>query len=114
MSSCKSGLTDGVICTGGICDAGIDLATCKASLTRSCNNHVIAHLEDLLDSCSGHASPYHIHKGLGCDYDETASITHNPLIAVMLDGRGLYGIHESASGMPTDFDECDGHYGPVP
>jgi hypothetical protein len=33
----------------------------------------------------------------------------------MLDGRGAYGLYESAGNtVPTDLDACGGHTGPVP
>ena len=43
-----------------------------------------------LDDCGGHASPYHYHYDLACDYTLSAS-GHSALIGLMLDGRGLYG-----------------------
>jgi hypothetical protein len=36
------------------------------------------------------------------------------MLAVALDGRGLYGAYESTGVAPTDLDACGGHYGNVP
>ncbi len=41
-------------------------------------------------------------------------VSHSSLLAVMLDGRGLYGKWEGSGSLPTDLDACGGHYGPVP
>ncbi len=41
------------------------------------------------DACGGHAAPYHFHTKLACEYQESESAQHSPLVAVMLDGVGL-------------------------
>ena len=64
-------------------------------------------------SCGGHANTYHNHYDLSCDYDKT-SAGHSPLIAIALDGRGVYGVFEGAGAAPTDLDACGGHVGDVP
>lgn len=110
----EAGFSDGFVCDGGSCEGGFDLETCEARLTETCDNHTITNTDALLDDCSGHAKPYHIHKDLVCDYNEEDSTYHSPLVGIMLDGRGLYGMYENENGKPTDLDDCGGHYGPVP
>jgi hypothetical protein len=48
-----------------------------------------------------------------CDYNRTVG-GHSSLMAVLLDGRGMYGIYESSNTVPTDLDACGGHVGDVP
>uniref|UniRef100_A0A7S0Y5P2 YHYH domain-containing protein n=3 Tax=Hemiselmis andersenii TaxID=464988 RepID=A0A7S0Y5P2_HEMAN len=67
-----------------------------------------------MDDCGGHANPYHIHNKLACEYTTTDSASHSPIVAVMLDGRGLYGKWEGGGAAPGDLDACNGHMGPVP
>lgn len=68
----------------------------------------------LLDSCGGHALPYHYHEDLACDYNANEKGEHSPLVGVALDGHGLYGLWEGNGVAPTDLDACGGHVGPVP
>ena len=53
-----------------------------------------------------------------CEYTNTTdgdTTGHSPLVSIMLDGRGTYGLFEAAGGVePHDLDACGGHYGPVP
>lgn len=55
-----------------------------------------------MDTCGGRAKPYHFHTDL------------NALVAVALDGRGIYGRYESTGALPSGLDACNGHYGEVP
>ena len=57
--------------------------------------------------------PDHFHTDLLCDYTLTAS-GHSALIAISLDGRGLYGQYETTGTAPTNLDACNGHTGIVP
>lgn len=54
----------------------------------------------MLDTCGGHAMPYHYHKDLSCDYDSSNS-GHSPLVGIALDGHGIYGLHETTGTPPT-------------
>ncbi|KAJ1480380.1 hypothetical protein T484DRAFT_1810966 [Baffinella frigidus] len=54
----------------------------------------------LLDTCGGHASPYHYHE--------------DDPIGVALDGYVIYGMYEGASGAKPTRDACNGHTGSVP
>jgi len=63
------------------------------------------------------APNYHYHCHLRCEYNDstaTSSTPHSPLVGVMLDGRGLYGMYENGLTMPSNLDACGGHVGPVP
>jgi len=42
--------------------------------------------EMLMDDCGGHAG-YHLHEDPACEYDNAASTTHSPAVAVALDGH---------------------------
>ena len=50
----------------------------------------------MLDTCGGHAMPYHYHNDLACDYDHTLP-SHSPIIGWALDGYGIYGLYEVRS-----------------
>ena len=39
----------------------------------------------------------------------TSTITHSPLIGLMVDGIPLYGPYGDQGSLPTDLDECQGH-----
>jgi hypothetical protein len=110
-----AGFNTGSACSNGLgnCPAGTDVALCESSLEYQCGTGF--HSTGMfMSDCGGHATPYHYHCHLKCEYDMMASSTHSPLIAVMLDGRGLYGMWEGSGTAPTDLDACGGHYGPVP
>eukprot|EP00756_Hemistasia_phaeocysticola_P010867 Hpha_TRINITY_DN15056_c0_g3::TRINITY_DN15056_c0_g3_i3::g.126085::m.126085 len=102
---CKNGAT-------GVCSGGVDVPTCEASLEKMCGAANVDY-GLMLDTCGGHAMPYHYHKDLKCDYDHTAP-GHSPLIGIALDGRGVYGLYETSQQRPTDLDACNGHTGATP
>jgi len=97
----------------GSCPSGMDVPTCEASLDEICaetDSTVVYSL--MLDSCGGHAMPYHYHNDNACDYDHTAA-GHSPLIGFGLDGVGIYGLFENNPSKPS-LDACNGHVGVVP
>jgi hypothetical protein len=110
----EAGFSLGQACDNnlGTCQAGLQVDLCEASLSHQCG---LDHLktEMFMDECGAHASPYHNHLDLTCDYNRSAS-GHSQLIGVALDGRGIYGIYESSGQKPVDLDACGGHYGAVP
>lgn len=110
----EAGFQAGFVCTNGTCDGGIDVPTCRSKLARDCGGVSQLKEEMLHDDCAGHATPYHHHLDLPCDYDITAAGAHSQLVGWALDGRGIYGRWESDGKTPTDLDACNGHYGPVP
>ena len=98
-------------CTGAECEGGVDVHTCEAHLEYACTSSVT--YEMFMDTCGGHADPYHIHLDPVCNYEASGS-GHSTAIGVMLDGRVVYGIQETAASRPCDLDSCLGHVGPVP
>ena len=98
-------------CTGAECEGGVDVHTCEAHLEYACTSSVT--YEMFMDTCGGHADPYHIHLDPVCNYEASGS-GHSTAIGVMLDGRVVYGIQETAASRPCDLDACLGHVGPVP
>ena len=44
-----------------------------------------------MDSCGGHANPYHIHTDPICNYETDSATGHSTLLGVSLDGYGIYG-----------------------
>jgi hypothetical protein len=96
----------------GYCPGGMDVGTCEEQLYETCPQGSVRD-ELFMDRCGGHANPYHYHTDMLCSYDPDAA-GHSPAVGVMLDGRVLYGRHESTGTAPTDLDPCGGHVGPVP
>ena len=111
----ENGFVLGQACTNskGVCAAGYDVITCGAALEQQCGTAYMS-WGVLPDDCGGHASPYHYHYGMKCDYNANDSSGHSPLVGLMLDGRGLYGEWESEGTLPTDLDACMGHSHAVP
>jgi len=107
----EAGFTENFVCTGGSCPTGVDLDACLLQLEYQCTTSIDYGL--LPDVCGGHANPYHYHKDMACEYDNSVSSTHSPLIAISLDGRGIYGMWEG-NGTKPDLDACNGHFGIVP
>ena len=82
-------------CDGGFCTAGGTLLQCAQELFATCSNAAeVAGLE-LLNSCGGHAEPYHYHEDLICHYNENTG-SHSTAVGVALDGRVIYGRFEGA------------------
>ena len=114
-----NGFALGQVCTNnrGVCPAGTDTRMCGAFLERVCGTaglrgNTSASVHMLLSDCGGHAG-YHNHEGLSCEYSATA-LGHSAMVAVMLDGRAVFGQYESTGVKPTDLDACGGHIGPMP
>jgi hypothetical protein len=101
--------TDG----SGECPAGMDVPTCEDSLDVTCGSSSKVQHSLMLDTCGGHAMPYHYHQDNACDYDHQQA-GHSPLIGFALDGYGIYGLYESNPSKPEDLDACNGHVGLVP
>jgi hypothetical protein len=110
-----AGVSQGQACTNGLgqCPAGTDIGVCESSLFVQCGR---ANVQDqkFISDCGGHAQPWHHHCNLTCEYDQSAETGHSLLVGVMLDGRGLYGMHETTNTPPADLDACGGHFGSVP
>ena len=64
------------------------------------------------DDCGGHVNPidgYHYHASLGCAQKDFESDGHAGLMAVALDGYGIYGMLDSDGNEAVDLDACRGH-----
>eukprot|EP00756_Hemistasia_phaeocysticola_P010873 Hpha_TRINITY_DN15056_c0_g8::TRINITY_DN15056_c0_g8_i1::g.126109::m.126109 len=96
----------------GVCSGGIDVPNCEAKIEHSCGTSNVNY-GLMLDTCGGHAMPYHYHKDLKCDYNHQAS-GHSPLIGIALDGRGVYGLYETSQTRPSNLDTCNGHTAATP
>lgn len=99
------------VCSGADCEAGLDVGTCESHLKLECTSDLQASM--LMDTCGGHADPYHIHTNPVCNYVASPS-GHSTAVGVGLDGFVIYGIFESSGQRPCDLDACHGHVGPVP
>jgi hypothetical protein len=110
----EAGFTSGMVCSTGSCQAGLDLEVCELKLKKECTGGILTNADLLLDDCNAHASPYHHHKDMRCNYNSSNNDQHSPLIAVAMDGRGIYGKWEANGALPSDLDACNGHYGDVP
>jgi hypothetical protein len=109
----------GQTCTAarGACMPGSDAVMCSYIMEKYCGTanlmgNTTATMHMFLSDCGGHAS-YHNHITLACEYSAAAT-GHSALVAIMLDGRGMYGMYETTATVPTNLDACNGHYGPVP
>ena len=112
----EAGFTEGQICEGGSCEGGVDVATCERKMAHECS--IDPSDVGIIDTCGGHADPYHYHEDLKCQpgYDGTPELgAHSPALAVALDGRLVYGKFEDG-GLEAagSLDACNGHFGPVP
>jgi len=98
-----AGFNAGQACDNGkgSCVAGTDVTMCESKLKKECGTDFRAWM--FLDDCGGHANPYHFHADLTCEYNQS-SAGHSALLAIGLDGRGVYGKFESSSTAPTDLD----------
>ena len=99
-------------CDGASCAAGMDVGACEAHLHHSCTGTVSTGM--FMDTCGGHADPYHIHTDPVCNYETDSSTGHSTLLGVSMDGYGIYGKFETLNQRPCDLDACHGHVGSVP
>ena len=90
----------------------MDVGACEAHLHHSCTGTVNTGM--FMDTCGGHADPYHIHTDPVCNYETDAGTGHSTLLGVSMDGYGIYGKFETLNQRPCDLDVCHGHVGSVP
>lgn len=81
--------------------------------------HMVEHLcpgtaKRILDSCGGHAVPYHYHERMSCLFTDDAASGHSTRIGTALDGNGIYGSRIDGGVAPTDLDACGGRMGVTP
>lgn len=112
--SFEAGFSLGFACSNGAgdCVSGLDVDMCGKELIKECGAAAVTY-RMLPDVCGGHATPYHIHGSMRCEYNMQAT-GHSPLIGFGLDGVGIYGAYESTRTIPVDLDACGGHIGTTP
>ncbi|GMI18780.1 hypothetical protein TrLO_g13316 [Triparma laevis f. longispina] len=79
-------------CNEESCDAGLDVGACEAHLHHSCTSHVSVGM--FMDTCGGHADPYHIHTDPVCNYETDTATGHSTLLGISMDGS-VYHYHVS-------------------
>eukprot|EP00937_MAST-01D_sp_MAST-1D-sp2_P006750 g6750.t1 len=89
---------------------GIDTFVAERVADNICTD-VTVHI---LDTCGGHAIPYHYHEKLSCLYTADPATGHSTRIGTALDGHGIYGKHIAGGALPTDLDACGGRVGVTP
>lgn len=109
FNDCSIGMP--CVCYGADCTPGMDVKTCDAHLQYACESEIA---NPMLDSCGGHAQPYHIHTDPVCNYHSTNATGHSSIVGISLDGFAIYGIYETFNQRPCNLDVCHGHVGPVP
>ena len=97
------------------CTPGMDVSSCVQELYATCGASQKGAVDATLagtsfgDTCGGHASPYHYHVDLGCEYASNSQAAppsaHSPLVGIALDGRGIYGAWEG--GAAPVLDSCN-------
>jgi hypothetical protein len=100
----------GMSCLGtSSVQGGIDTNLAEAMVHKICGESV-----QVLDTCGGHAVPYHYHEKLACLYSADATTKHSTRIGTALDGHGIYGKYIAGGVVPTDLDACGGRVGVTP
>jgi len=100
----------------GYLDAGLDTALSEAVVSKACGISLPsgsgASYKGIVGSCGGHTNQYHFHERLSCLYDTSAD-GHSAQVALMNDGKYLYGKWET-KGVAPQLDACGGHFGVNP
>merc|ERR1711869_167249 len=99
---------------------GVDVKLCEQKMAYECG--ISSSEVGIIDSCGGHANPYHYHEDMTCLPNRDSprdGAGHSPALAVVLDGRLIYGPYEGGGQRASDLavgglDACNGHFGPVP
>eukprot|EP00543_Licmophora_paradoxa_P007693 CAMPEP_0202457364 /NCGR_PEP_ID=MMETSP1360-20130828/14408_1 /ASSEMBLY_ACC=CAM_ASM_000848 /TAXON_ID=515479 /ORGANISM="Licmophora paradoxa, Strain CCMP2313" /LENGTH=358 /DNA_ID=CAMNT_0049077433 /DNA_START=62 /DNA_END=1138 /DNA_ORIENTATION=+ len=102
---------------------GVDTNTAALAVVYLC--HKNGHDDEeimALDTCGGHAIPYHYHERFNCLYTTDDQTGHSTRVGTAADGRGIYGpyIGEEEDGgdvvgiLPNDTDTCGGRWGVTP
>ena len=103
--------TPSMSCLGNnVVPGGIDTNTAEHIVDFLCGGAEI----QVLDSCGGHAVPYHYHERMSCLYTSDPVSGHSTRIGTAGDGNGIYGKHIDGGIEPTDLDACGGRFGVTP
>eukprot|EP00462_Mataza_sp_D1_P023032 CAMPEP_0175143604 /NCGR_PEP_ID=MMETSP0087-20121206/13554_1 /TAXON_ID=136419 /ORGANISM="Unknown Unknown, Strain D1" /LENGTH=206 /DNA_ID=CAMNT_0016427751 /DNA_START=102 /DNA_END=719 /DNA_ORIENTATION=+ len=89
---------------------GVDTNLAEHVMANVCAPTVV----NVLDSCGGHAVPYHYHEKMSCLYTADPVTKHSTRIGVAADGHGIYGPYIEGGVLPTDMDVCGGRTGVTP
>ncbi|MGH1335558.1 MAG: YHYH protein [Aureispira sp.] len=68
------------------------------------------------DDAGGHinlAAGYHYHAATGVSKEISQNDGHAAMIGYAMDGHGIYALKDDNGAIPTDLDECRGHYDDV-
>jgi len=76
--------------------------------------HICQQGVTVLDTCGGHANPYHYHERLDCLYTDDPTTGHSTRVGTAMDGNGIYGHHIDGGVVPCDLDACGGRTGVTP
>jgi len=114
MEAGFSSRVPGMSCLGSnTVPAGIDTKQAEHMVAAFCSGQTVS----VLDSCGGHAVPYHYHESMSCLYSESNAAGlagHSTRVGTALDGNGIYGKDIEGGVEPTDLDACGGRVGATP
>lgn len=92
---------------------GIALNGVEFSAPAPVNNILGAYTLAPFDDAGGHINVnqgYHYHATTGLSFSVAQDDGHAPLIGYAIDGHGIYAHADENGNVPTDLDECLGHY----
>jgi len=96
--------------SSNVIPGGIDTNLAEHMIEYFCPDAIV----EVLDSCGGHAVPYHYHERMSCLFTNDEDSGHSTRIGTALDGNGIYGNHIDGGVTPTDLDACGGRTGVTP
>lgn len=92
---------------------GVALNGIEFSAPAPVNNILSAYTLAPFDDAGGHINVnqgYHYHAATGLSYAIEQDDDHAPLIGYALDGHAIYARENDLGEVPTDLDDCLGHY----
>jgi len=103
----------GASCLGdNVVSGGIDTNTAEHVMNYLCSDS--DETIQILDTCGGHAVPYHYHERMSCLYASDEETGHSTRIGTAGDGNGIYGMYVEGGSEPDDLDYCGGRHGVTP
>jgi len=101
----------GARCLGNtVVPGGIDTNLAEHMMDYVCTDETFT----ILDTCGGHAVPYHYHERMSCLYNSDHLSGHSTRIGTAGDGNGIYGMYIDGGVEPSDLDYCGGRFGVTP
>lgn len=95
---------------------GVALNGIEFSAPAPVNNILAAYTIAPFDDAGGHINVhqgYHYHAATGISFAIAQNDGHADLIGYALDGHGIFGQKNSDGDVPSDLDDCRGHYDDV-